>query len=146
MQELERGSISVERGLEGDHKGAKLPRRQITVMSIEAWLEANAALPDLAGCETLAWTVRRANLLVEGVALPRAKGGRLAIGAVELEITDQTVPCGRMDEAHSRLLKALSPDWRGGVTCRVVRGGEISVGDDVEILLSPPERRVNLPG
>ena len=100
MQELERGSISVERGLEGDHKGAKFPRRQITVMAIEAWREANAALPDLAGCQALAWTVRRANLLVEGVALPRAKGGLLAIGDVELEITDQTVPCGRMDEAH----------------------------------------------
>jgi MOSC domain-containing protein YiiM len=143
MEQLQAGSVSVERGLEGDHKGAKFPRRQITVMSIEAWRAANA---DLAGPEPLPWTTRRANFLVEGVELPRAKGGLLKIGSVELEVTDQTVPCGRMDEAHKGLLKALHPDWRGGVTCKVVQGGQVEIGDTVEVLLSPPEHRINLPG
>ena len=47
MEELQVGSVSIERGLERDHKGAKFPRRQITVMSIEAWQAANAELADL---------------------------------------------------------------------------------------------------
>jgi len=143
MEEVGQVSISLEAGLGGDHKGAKFPLRQVTVLSIEAW---QAALDDLPGKPDLTWTARRANLLVEAVRLPRAKGGLIAIGEVELEVTHQTVPCGRMDEAHDGLRKALHPEWRGGVTCRVVRAGTVQVGDFVEILHAPPEHRVTLPG
>lgn len=143
MEEIDRVSISVEAGLVGDHKGAKFPLRQVTVLASEAW---RAALDDLDGRPELPWTSRRANLLVENVALPRARGGLVRVGPVELEVTNQTVPCGRMDEAHQGLLKALHPDWRGGVTCRVVTGGDVRIGDTVEILLSPPEHRIQLPG
>ena len=38
--------------------------------------------------------------LVEGVTLPRAKGGLIQVGPVHLEITNQTVPCRRMEEAQ----------------------------------------------
>ncbi|MGI9479101.1 MAG: MOSC domain-containing protein [Hyphomicrobiaceae bacterium] len=143
MEAVEQVPISLEAGLEGDHKGAKFPLRQVTVLSIESW---RAALDDLPGKPDLPWTARRANLLVEAVRLPRAKGGLIAIGDVELEVTNQTVPCGRMNEAYDGLLKALHPDWRGGVTCRVVRAGTVQVGDSVEILFAPPEHRVTLPG
>ena len=84
---------------------------------------------------------RRANLLVEGVELPRAKGGILRIGAVRLEVTGQTYPCVRMEEARPGLLKALAKDWRGGVTCRVLSGGQIALGDAVEVLVRPPRGR-----
>ena len=143
METVEQVSISLEAGLDGDHKGAKFPLRQVTVLSIEAW---RAALDDLPDEPDLPWTARRANLLVEGVRLPRAKGGLVGIGDVELEVTNQTVPCGRMNEACDGLLKALHPDWRGGVTCRVERAGTVEVGDCVEILHAPPEHRVTLPG
>ncbi|MFY0610114.1 MAG: hypothetical protein JXQ99_01210 [Hyphomicrobiaceae bacterium] len=143
MEEIETGSISCDAGLEGDHKGAKFPQRQVTIMTIEAWRAALADLPDQ---PDLPWTLRRANLLVEAVDLPRAKGGLIAVGDVQLEITNQTVPCGRMDEAHAGLLKALHPAWRGGVTCRVLQAGDVRIGDLVEILHAPPEHRVKLPG
>lgn len=143
MEEVETIAISLAAGLDGDHKGARFPQRQVTVMAIEAW---RAALQDLPGTPNLPWTARRANLLVEAVDLPRAKGGLIAIGAVQLEVTNKTVPCGRMDEAHVGLLKALHPDWRGGVTCRVVSAGVVQIGDGVEILHSPPEHRIRLPG
>lgn len=142
MQEVAEGSISLAAGLAGDCKGGKFPLRQITVLAREAWQIAAATVGD----PGLPWTVRRANLLVEGVELPRAKGGILRIGMVRLEVTGQTHPCVRMEEARAGLLKALSRDWRGGVTCRVLSGGPIALVDAVEVLVSPPEVVPRLPG
>lgn len=148
MDVVDAVDVTVEAGLEGDHKGAKFPTRQVTILAIEDWQAALAALGgNGAGAPTLDWTCRRANLLVEGLRLPRAKGAIIAIGEmVRLEVSGQTVPCGRMDEVAPGLLKALYPDWRGGVTCRVSQGGRIAGGDDVAILSSPPERERRLPG
>ena len=142
MQEVAEGSISLAAGLAGDCKGGKFPLRQITVLAREAWQTVAAAIGD----PDLPWTVRRANLLVEGVELPRAKGGILRVGTVRLEVTGQTHPCVRMEEARAGLLKALARDWRGGVTCRVLSGGQIALGDEVEVLVRPPEVVPRLPG
>lgn len=146
METLTAGVITREAGLEGDSRGAKYPTRQITVMAREAWDAALLDLADLMGPPDLAWTTRRANLLVEGVRLPRAKGGIIQIGAVELEITGQTNPCHRMEEARPGLLSALHPDWRGGVTCRVREAGAVQLGDGVRIVLAPKEHVMRLPG
>ena len=141
MQEIMEGLISIAAGLEGDFKGAKYPRRQVTVLAREDW---HAALEGL-GAVGLPWTTRRANLLVAGVRLPRASGGILQIGSVRLEVTAQTYPCARMEEARPGLLKALAREWRGGVTCRVVEGGRIAIGDPVNVLVRPPEVQMRLP-
>ena len=141
MQEVASASITPTAGLEGDHKGIKFPKRQITILSVEAW---RMAVQD-AGEPDLPWTARRANLLVEGIHLPRAAGGVIRVGEVMLEVTSQTVPCRRMDDALPGLRKALHPDWRGGVTCRVRKGGLIKLRDAVEVLVSPPQRVIRLP-
>ena len=146
MEEITSGLISAESGLEGDHKGPKFPLRRITVLAREAWEAALAELDDLGRPVRLPWTARRANLLVEGIDLPRARGGIVRIGPVLLEVTYPTQPCRRMDEAHPGLLKALHPEWRGGITCRVIEGGPVRLGDEVAVLLAPPEKRVHLPG
>jgi MOSC domain-containing protein YiiM len=146
MEEITAGTITLDGGLEGDHKGPKFPKRRITVLAREAWEEALAELRAADGSAVrLPWTARRANLLVEGVRLPRARGGILRIGDVKLEVTYPTQPCRRMEEAHVGLLKALHPDWRGGVTCQVLKGGEVKIGDEVEVLHAPPEHVVRLP-
>ena len=147
IQEVSEGLVTVEAGLIGDFKGAKYPRRQITVLAREVW---DAALAEIGHPELpwpkLHWTARRANLLVESVELPRAAGGILRIGPVRLEITAQTYPCARMEEAQAGLLSALASDWRGGVTCRVLDGGPIALGDRVEVLLRPKTAERRLPG
>jgi MOSC domain-containing protein YiiM len=142
MQEIAEGLISLEAGLAGDSKGAKFPKRQITVLGREAWAAATAE----AGDPTLPWTARRANLLVEGVELPKGKGGVLRLGPVRLEVTGQTYPCVRMEEARTGLLRALARDWRGGVTCRVLAGGCVRLGDSVEVLINAREVVPKLPG
>jgi MOSC domain-containing protein YiiM len=142
MQEVNDGLITPAGGLVGDFKGAKYPRRQITVLALEGW---QAALAEI-GQPGLPWTARRANLLVEGVELPRAAGGVLCIGPVRLEITAQTYPCNRMEEAQAGLLSALAKHWRGGVTCRVLEGGPVALGDPVEVLVRPAPTGRRLPG
>ncbi|MEL6107336.1 MAG: MOSC domain-containing protein [Planctomycetota bacterium] len=128
---LEHRSIEVseESGLSGDFR-RKPGRRQVTVMTVEAW---EAACAELEPDATLPWTTRRANLLVNGVDLAKQVGAILTVGDVQLKVTGETDPCGRMDEYHDGLMNALLPDWRGGVCCQVITGGLISVGDSVEL-------------
>jgi MOSC domain-containing protein YiiM len=127
MVEISDVEIDAVTGLAGDARGRK-PGRQVTVLFREGWdaacRELGAALP---------WTTRRANLLVEGMAVP-AVGERIGIGNVVLEVTGETDPCRVMEAAHRGLRRALTPDWRGGVCCRVYRQGRIAVGDAVVLL------------
>ena len=82
----------------------------------------------------LLWTARRANLLISGPNLEDSSGKLLRIGSVELEITGETAPCSRMEEAHEGLQTSLLPSWRGGITCRVHSNGTISIGDCVSLI------------
>ena len=132
METLELATIGVDYGVEGDHRGqvrpGKLPKRQVTVLTREAW---DATCADLG--RDVPWTVRRSNLLVEALPLPGRAGDVIAIGDVRLEVHVEIDPCQRMDEQVPGLQDALKPEWRGGVGCRVLRGGEIAVGDTVHI-------------
>ena len=122
--EVQEAVVDTERGIAGDARGAK-PGRQITVLFKESWADACREL------ETeLPWVTRRANLLVEDVAVPR-QGNRLCIGEVLLEVIQETQPCALMESAHRGLRAALRPEWRGGVCCNVLKGGTIRVGDVV---------------
>ena len=118
-------TINLKAGVSGDY-GRRAGKRQVTVLSEEAWRQAcdelGAALP---------WTTRRANLLVAGIPLRPLAGSRLLIGDVILEVTGETDPCIRMDQQHAGLKQALAVQARGGVTCRVLAGGNITPGDEV---------------
>jgi MOSC domain-containing protein YiiM len=119
----DRANVSIATGVEGDFRGRQ-KARQVTVLFAEDWAAAVAGLDPAA-----TWTVRRATLLVAGVRNPQRVGDVLAVGDVRLVVTGETQPCVRMDEQMPGLRDALRPDWRGGVTARVIAGGEISVGD-----------------
>ena len=132
MESLAAAVIVPGEGIHGDFRGALKSgrnRREVTVMTHEDWtqaaVEANATHID--------WFERRANLLVEGVMLPREPGATIHLsGGVVLEVTGETAPCERMEALAGGLRAALTPDWRGGVTTIVRNGGPIAVGDDVE--------------
>lgn len=125
LVEEKAATVTVDAGIVGDARGRK-PYRQVTILFREGWDDAcrdlGAALP---------WVTRRANLFVEGLERPRSPGGQIHIGPVVLEVTGETRPCQLMERAHAGLLQALTPDWRGGVCCRVVSGGDIRLGDAV---------------
>ncbi|MFO1049738.1 MAG: MOSC domain-containing protein [Geminicoccaceae bacterium] len=126
MEELAEAELSPERGVEGDFRG-RPGRRQLVLLAAEDWADALADL----GEETSPWTVRRANLLVEGVELSRGPAARLRIGEALVELTGECDPCEVMDRQRPGLRAALEPDWRGGRTARVIEGGRLRVGDAV---------------
>lgn len=130
MESLERANISGETGVANDFRG-KPGKRQVTVLSAEAWAAACSELG-----RQLPWTTRRANLLVEGVELPKRCGDIIEVGDVRLRVTMEVAPCNRMQEQCSGLRAALTPEWRGGVACEVLQGGPVRIGDCVSVLIS----------
>lgn len=127
METADAIEVTIDRGVGRDKRG-KPGLRQVTVLSKEAWERAC----DESGAK-LAWTARRANLLVEGVDLDASTGKRLHIGDVVLEVSGECDPCRLMDEQHGGLRAAMAQEWRGGASCRVVAGGRISLGDPVSL-------------
>jgi MOSC domain-containing protein YiiM len=123
---VDEAMVDVDHGITGDARGAK-PGRQVTVLFREGW---EAACGELG--VALPWLMRRANLFVEGIEIPR-EGRRLLIGDLMLEVIQETQPCGLMEAAHRGLRAALKPEWRGGVCCNVLTGGVIRVSDEVRI-------------
>ena len=94
MQTHETAEVTTKAGIAEDFRG-KTQGRQITVIVREAWERACSDLK-----KEIPWTARRANLLIEGLDLHQTAGKHLHIGEVVLEITGETEPCSRMDEAH----------------------------------------------
>ncbi len=126
VRSVPRAVARAGEGLEGDHAGGG--RRQVTILSLEAWREACREL----GAD-LDPGVRRANVLVSGVDLRACLGRRLRLGTVEVEVLGETRPCELMDDdGRIGLDAALRKDWRGGVFGAVRTGGTLAVGDPVQ--------------
>ena len=133
MEVLDSAELIEGQGIAGDFRGTRKAGStgQNGVVLIEAadWVaataECGAAVP---------WSERRGNLLVEGLDIPQQPGARLRIGPqVLVEITQECAPCERMEALHPGLRSALEPDWRAGARARVLRGGEVAVGDEIRI-------------
>lgn len=131
MEVIERASITLTGGVEGDFRGAmkgKPYKRQVSLMEARDWAAAQAEVG-----HNIPWQERRANLLVDGLDLPQRAGVRIRVGTALLETTVETDPCERMEALAEGLRAALTPDWRGGVCAMVVEEGAIAVGDQVRI-------------
>lgn len=127
MREACEAAVEAGRGLTTENR--KTGRREVTLISVQAWRDACTEL----GVE-LPWHTRRANLLIDGVDLAAALGHVIAIGQVQVRIHGETKPCGLMDAQHAGLREALKPQFRGGVHGEVLAGGVIRVGDAVRVL------------
>ncbi len=115
-------------GIEGDRYDTKRNGpRQVTLIAAED-LAAVAAFLGLSGISP---KLLRRNLVVGGINLLALKDRRFRVGAVLLEGSGECAPCSRMEEA-------LGPGGynavrgHGGITARVIEGGEIRIGDAVE--------------
>ncbi len=123
-------SVSLEAGLKDDYQGQKNRKTQVTLLSLKSWQLACKE----AGKE-IDWTERRANLLLDDMEFDDFMVGlQIQVGSVLLEITKETDPCLRMEMLQPGLKDALTPKWRGGARCKVLRAGSIKVGNNVSLL------------
>jgi MOSC domain-containing protein YiiM len=101
--------------------------RQVTLIAAED-MAATAAFLGLA---EVAPELLRRNLITRGVNLMALKDRRFRIGHALLEGSGECAPCSRMEET-------LGPGGynavrgHGGITARVIEGGDIQVEDRVE--------------
>jgi MOSC domain-containing protein YiiM len=117
----ERRQVIPGEGLEGCAH-ANPPKREVLFVSKEHL--------DSVGVEPGAI---RENLTVEGDDVQEWPiGQRVRVGEAVFEITMVCDPCQRMDDLRQGLRAEL--DDKRGMLARVVEGGEVAVGDDVELL------------
>lgn len=129
MNEVITANVTIDKGVENDILG-RPNKRQVTVLSEQQWDKACTAIN-----ADLSWLTRRANLLISGHEFSAADVGKIIqIGDdLRLLITGETDPCRKMEQSHLGLEGALTPDWRGGVTCKVLHSGLIYQNDTIVI-------------
>lgn len=109
-------------GLEGCAHGGRAAHRQVLIASVE----------HLASVGVEPGAIRE-NLTVEGADVQEwPVGARVRVGDAEFEITEVCEPCHKMDALRPGLREEL--DGKRGMLARVVRGGELRVGDDIQLL------------
>ena len=117
----ERVRALEDQGLEGCAHGNP-PRREVLFASQEH-LEAVGVEPG----------VIRENITVAGADVQTWPiGQRVRVGDALLEITMVCDPCERMDQLRQGLRAEI--DGKRGMLAHVVEGGEIAVGDAIELL------------
>ena len=119
------GTLVAGRGLVGNADQGR--RRQVTLIEREVW---DQLMAEVGG--TIAPSARRANLMISSFPLAHTRDRILRIGPCRLQVSGETRPCERMEEAWPGLRAAMGRDWGGGVFAQVLDDGEIAVGDVVE--------------
>ena len=110
----------------GQRGGAELSTRQVTLIQAEH-------LPVIAGLarvDPIDPIGLRRNLVISGINLLALKNAKLKVGAALLEIVGPCQPCSRMEDTIGPGGYAAMRG-HGGMTARVLVGGQINVGDVV---------------
>jgi MOSC domain-containing protein YiiM len=127
MRAVDRVGVEAGKGIVGDrYHGTR--HRHVTVQSADGLREATDAF----GAEVPAGLTRR-NLTISDGVVPRTPGDRIRIGTVLLEVVRVAAPCKLLDDTIGRgAQEALRR--RAGSVFRVLEGGEIAVGDEVDLV------------
>lgn len=137
MKSVESVEVVLGEGLAGDRYGAgvgaaqfrgrRSPEKEVTLIASEAIEAANHEFN-----HTIEHLDTRRNLLTAGVPLNELVGKSFRVGSVVLKGLELCEPCGYLEKRTFKgIIAALK--GRGGLRCCVVEGGELRVGDPVEI-------------
>lgn len=131
MVERTEVELVVGRGVDGNKLRGGRRARQVSVIDETSWRAAEEELG-----VSVDPSVRRANLLIRGIpaapaSLQAGREGVLRIGECRLTMHGEVNPCTKMDRAQPGLMRALTPDWRGGSFGSVLTPGVIRAGDPV---------------
>lgn len=130
MVALEAITLTPGQGVVGDHyASATQGARQVTVLSAEHL----AAIASYLGQDVILPELLRRNVVVRGINLAALKGRAFRLGDAMLESSGDCHPCSKME----RLLGAGGYNavrGHGGITARVLEGGEVRLGDLIVVL------------
>jgi MOSC domain-containing protein YiiM len=122
----ERVRLVEGQGIEGDQKGGE-GRRQLNLMSAEMLAELEAE-----GFKTQPGEMGE-QIVVSGIdPTTISVGTRARIGSAVVEVTLPRTGCSRFEMIQGKAKESVR--GRLGVMARVVTGGEVAVGDRVEVL------------
>lgn len=123
-------TLDAKSGLEGDHYSGKSGKRQVTLIQKEH-LDAVAKMLHKEEADPL---LSRRNIVVSGINLLAFKNRQFHIGDTLLEMTGPCEPCTRMEENFGPGgYNAMR--GHGGICARILEGGQIKIGDSVQISL-----------
>jgi MOSC domain-containing protein YiiM len=130
MQEVLEAEAITDCGIRGDRYSEAANRKsadyQLTLIELEN-IEAFSAASGL----PLSPKDPRRNIVTVGVSLNGLCGQRFTIGDAELEGLELCEPCATFAKrTHPQVVRFFV--HRGGLRCRIVRGGAMRVGDSVE--------------
>lgn len=131
MQSLEQVTAVEELGLRGDHRMQKTPGsgRQVTIISEEFIQQISHYL----GGKDVPANLLRRNLVVKNINLNALRYQNFQIGDAIFQAGALCHPCSRMEQILGKGAIAAMMGY-GGLCCKVVRSGEIHVGDSVELI------------
>lgn len=112
-------------GIEGDYRSGQSPHRQVTLVEEEVLADVGSAL----GIEVSPGASRR-QIMVRGIRLNALLDKTIHIGQVTVRGESLCDPCDNMERTIGRGARRLL-EGRGGLCCRVLEGGTLSVGDTV---------------
>ena len=128
MHSLPLAELSAAKGLVGDRYDGKSGNRHVTLIG-SADLSAIAGFLD----QAVTPDQLRRNIVVSGINLLALKDKRFKLGAATLEMTGECHPCSRMEDVFGAGgYNAVR--GHGGITARVLIGGEVGVSDLLEVI------------
>ena len=131
VQSVSQVNADPETGLEGDHfKKSSTGKRQVTLIQQEH-LEVVARI---LGKSEIPPELLRRNIVVSGINLLALKHQQFQVGEVLLETTGICAPCSRMEE-NLGAGGYNSMRGHGGITAKILQGGQIKIGDVVRLAL-----------
>lgn len=123
---LQTVDLIAGQGIAGDHYQSRRDgARQVSIIASEDIAAVSGFLN-----RDIAYHLPRRNLVTAGINVLAIRKRRFRIGSVVLEGSGECAPCSYMEEA-------LGPGGfnamrgHGGITARIIEGGEIAIGDEV---------------
>ncbi len=125
MEALAAAEVLADFGFVGDRKARPGSKRQVLLLDLETIQEFGFRPGDL-----------DENITTHGLAVGELRRGQLVrIGEVLLEVTIACPACYKLDELRPGLQEEMR--HRRGMMARVLRGGQIHVGDTIQALEQP---------
>lgn len=131
---LSQAQLIADFGIEGDAKGGH-PKRQLNVMSHEMLQELGQSGYNITPGQM------GEQIVLDGLDFAKlAVGDRLQFGATAcIEITSFRNGCQRFETLQALPKPTASQEHSLGFMARVVTGGPIHIGDNVDVLLTQPQ-------